>query len=547
MVKRKRIAIAVLVIMFIIIALYVCISYQFVKPDKGKITEGVWVDKIEIGGMTREQALQEVAQYVTGMEARGVEISVNGVKVQTTLAEVGYQFKSDDFIDKAMAIGRDGSMIKNYVDVVQAKKKPIVFAVHKDENLETLHEYVKNGLEPYTQKAKNAKIKRKNGHFIYKESKIGVKINEEETAKVIQKEIEATPLAESISVEAQVETEQPEITLDLVKRCKDELGSYTTSFNSGNVNRSKNLANAARLLDATVVYPGKKVSVHKKISPLTEKNGYYTAPSYSKGQVVDSLGGGVCQVSTTLYNALLRAEIKILKRFPHSMVVTYVQPSMDAAIAGDYKDLVFKNNTEAPLYIESGVSNGTIFFRVYGEETRSPDRRLEFQSEVLSTTEPGADNITYDPNQPTSYVKVEQEAHQGCQAVLWKIVRENGKEEKIKVNTSSYAASPRYITKGSKDAASTTTGQPATAAPKTTTGENKKSGDSQGTTDNSSNRSSGNETDGSTGTNGSGKTGSSKSSKSSGGTGSTGNSGGSSTGSTGTGDAGSGDGGTSGE
>ena len=136
---------------------------------------------------------------------------------------------------------------------------------------------------------------------------------------------------------------------------------------------------------------------------MTEDNGYYAAPSYSNGQVVDSIGGGVCQVSTTLYNAVLRAELKVVQRSPHSMVVTYVSPSMDAAIAGDYKDLKFRNNTEVPIYIQGEAYDGTIYFNIYGEETRSSDRTVTFQSETIETMEPGADKVTYDKTKPSSY------------------------------------------------------------------------------------------------------------------------------------------------
>ncbi len=163
----------------------------------------------------------------------------------------------------------------------------------------------------------------------------------------------------------------------------------------------------------------------------------------------DSLGGGVCQVSTTLYNAVLRAELEIAERSPHSMVVSYVEPSMDAAIAGDYKDFKFKNNTDVPVYIQGGTYGGTISFTIFGEETRSSDRKIRFESEVTDTIQPGADKVTYDKTKPESYMTVTQEAHTGYKAKLWKIVTENGKEKKTQINSSTYSASPRYVTKGS--------------------------------------------------------------------------------------------------
>ena len=244
--------------------------------------------------------------------------------------------------------------------------------------------------------------------------------------------------------------EKPKISKETAERCKDKIGSFSTTFNAGNVNRSKNVANAARLISGSVLYPGETFSVHDAISPLTEENGYYAAASYNQGKVEDTLGGGVCQVSTTLYNAVLRAELEVVERSPHSMVVSYVEPSMDAAIAGDYKDFKFKNNTDVPIYIQGGTYSGTLYFNIYGEETRSEDRNVTFKSQVTDTIEPGADKITYDKTKPESYESVTQEAHTGYKAILWKVVDENGKESKTQVNSSTYAASPRYVTKGAK-------------------------------------------------------------------------------------------------
>ena len=88
--------------------------------------------------------------------------------------------------------------------------------------------------------------------------------------------------------------------------------------------------------------PGEQISVHDVTAPYDEEHGYVQAGSYENGQVVDTYGGGICQVSTTLYNAVLFSELKVVKRYPHSMLVSYVPPSRDAAIAGDTKDFVFE-------------------------------------------------------------------------------------------------------------------------------------------------------------------------------------------------------------
>ena len=124
------------------------------------------------------------------------------------------------------------------------------------------------------------------------------------------------------------------------------------------------------VVDGLVVYPGETISVSEAIGPTTAENGYYPAGSYENGTTVETYGGGICQVSTTLYNAVIRAELEIVTRAAHSMIVSYVEPSMDAAIADGIKDLQFKNNQETPIYIEGYTSGGIIYFNIYGKETR---------------------------------------------------------------------------------------------------------------------------------------------------------------------------------
>lgn len=101
---------------------------------------------------------------------------------------------------------------------------------------------------------------------------------------------------------------------------------------------------------------------------LQKENGYALAGSYENGQTVQTYGGGICQVSTTLYNAVIRAELKIVERFPHSMTVHYVPRSADAAIAGTHKDMKFKNTFDTPIYIEGKANGSTITFTVYGKK-----------------------------------------------------------------------------------------------------------------------------------------------------------------------------------
>lgn len=492
--RRRGIA-AVLVILFMVtlIVAYVLFSYGRIKPDVDKICDGIKVDQIEIGGMTKEEAAQVVNAHIEKLGSRIVQVDVNGKQAIATVSELGYTFAAGDYLEEAMKVGKNGNIIENYKEIKQASQGKISYSISSSVNEETLNEFVKKECGKLCTRAKNATVKMENGEFVYSESRDGVSIDEEETTRMIKEAVEAAADDATIQIAANVKVEQPAVSRETAAKCKDKIGTFSTTYNAGNVNRTKNLANAARLISGSVVYPGETFSVHDTISPLTEENGYYEAASYNNGKVEDSLGGGVCQVSTTLYNAVLKAELEIAERSPHSMVVSYVEPSMDAAIAGDYKDFKFKNNTAVPIYIQGGTYGSTIYFNIYGEETRSPDREVRYESEVTEEIQPGADKVTYDKTKPESYMKVEQEAHIGYKAKLWKIVTENGQEEKTQVNSSTYSASPRYITRGSKK-------QPVTT-PKPDDSKKSKSGNSDNKSDNASGRS------GSTGGSSSGKSG----------------------------------------
>lgn len=454
--RKQRFGPAFLVIgiMFALIGAYVYYAYNKAKPDDNKICNGVYIESIDVSGMTREEAEAAVLEYASKLGTRILEVDVNGEKVRSTLSAIGYKCSAKEAIDQAIAQGKTGNVFSNYARLREIEEEHVVYNLKFTYSEKKLKKFVSGDCGDKCQKAKNSKIKMSNGKLVYTEAREGVTIDVDKTVSGIKEALSKQEEAEVVQVEAVITLEQPTVTKEEASRCKDKLGTFTTTFSASNVSRSKNVANAARLINGNVVYPGQTFSVHDTISPLTEENGYYDAPSYSNGQVVDSVGGGVCQVSTTLYNAVLRAELEIVERSPHSMLVTYVSPSMDAAIAGDYKDFKFRNNTDVPIYIEGGTVSGSVYFRIYGEETRSSGRKVTFESETIETIDPGADKVTYDNTKPASYFYVTQEAHQGCRAVLWKIVTENGKTEKTQVNSSTYNAEPRYVIKGGAGTAS---------------------------------------------------------------------------------------------
>ena len=448
---RKGPAFLVIFLMLLLIAAYIYAAYQTVKPARGLICNGVFVETVNVGGMSEDEARTAVAQYRDEYLQRTVEVDVNGKTVSATLEQLGYNCEVGDVIAKAMQVGKDGNPFTNYAKIREIATTPLVYKLKYDAKEKKIRTFVNKKCKKKCAKAKNAKVKRENGTFVYTDAKEGSTIDVNSTAAQIKKAVEQAKSGDTIRVKADVTIQEPTVTKDLASRCKDKIGSFQTNFNAGNVSRSKNLSNAARLINDHVIYPGETFSVHDTISPLTEENGYYAAPSYSNGEVVDSIGGGVCQVSTTLYNAVLKAELEVVERSPHSMVVSYVKPSMDAAIAGDTKDFVFENNYDTPIYIFGEIDDDNqLCFAIYGKETRDKTRKIEFESEEVSTEEPGV-KYKADAELALGEMEVTGSAHTGKEVKLWKIVYENGKQvSKDVINESTYSKADKTISVGIK-------------------------------------------------------------------------------------------------
>ena len=453
--KVKKILPIVLAVLSVILVATLILTTMFSRPDDNVICEGVSVNGIEVGGMTPDEAAEVIADYVKNIQDKSIAIEIDDQVVTTTLGELGYSCNLEESVEEAMSLGKDGNFLNRYRESKEIAEKGEAINLVASLDKDVLRQFVEENCTQFDVEPVNASLTRENGRFIVIEHKSGRKVSVQDTVDLIESCILAQDCTttEKIEIAAVVEVAEPEYTTEMTSLCKDVLGTFTTSYTSSSASRSGNVANGARLINGSVVWPGETFSAGGTMNPITAANGYYMAGAYENGQVVESIGGGVCQVSTTLYNAALMAELEITERSNHSMIVSYVKPSMDSAIAGTYKDLKITNNTDAPIYIEGVTANKHITFTIYGHETRPANRTIKYESEVLEVIQPGAEKVTKDPTQPTTYRKVTQSAHVGYKAQLWKIVYEDGKQvSREKVNYSSYAAEPAYVTVGTKEA-----------------------------------------------------------------------------------------------
>lgn len=413
------------------------------------IHAGVYIEDMDVSGMTKEEARQTVENYLEELGNKEIKMeTAGGNSITATAAELGLSWANPDMIEEAAGLGTEGNIVQRYKAIRDLEYTNHVFPLEITFDKALLTTVIEEGSAPYNIACQEASLSRENGVFRVQEGVRGEETKVSESVEKVYQYLTQEWGRQDAQVELVIGVVEPKASKEDLMEVKDVLGTFTTSYKTSGSSRSANVANGANLINKTTLFPGETFSTYEAVSPFSEANGYYMAGSYLNGMVVDSLGGGICQVSTTLYNAVLLSELEVTQRHNHSMIVSYVDPSADAAIAeSSGKDFTFVNNTGHPIYIEGYTEDKKITFTIYGVETRSPDREVIYESEVLETIRPDSEKIIA-VEKPIGYIDV-QSAHIGYKARLWKIVKENGVEiSREQVNSSSYKMTPRTATVG---------------------------------------------------------------------------------------------------
>lgn len=450
--KRLRFAFTGVFVLALIAAGVVTVAAKSDMVDDGTICKNVYIGTVDVSGMEEEPAAKAVNKYVKQLGKRKISVTVGEEdKVETTYADLGFQVDVDALVKRALEVGKSGNLIKRYKEIKDVEKEKLVIDAMTSLDKDKVKDFVEKECTAFDKKAKDSKLRFRDGKLSATKSEKGSKVDVDDTVTKLMENLSDNNVEEDVTIAAVVVEDEPKYTKEMLSQCNSLLGTYTTTYGTSTELRATNIGVAAGNINGTTLYPDEIFSTSKTMKDRTVANGYMEAAEYNQGKVVPGIGGGVCQVSTTLYNAVLNAELEVVERSPHSMVVAYVDLSRDAAIAGDYMDFKFKNNLDTPIYIQAIAENRTLTFNIYGHETRPEGRTFEFQSETVETLQPGADVVTYDKNQPESFEEVTQEAHIGYKAKLWKIIYQDGKQvDKVQVNSSQYNAAPKYVTKGKK-------------------------------------------------------------------------------------------------
>lgn len=423
-------------------------SLNSVQAD-GKILDNIYLESVNLSGMSVEEALQAAEKRMEEITGYQIILHMDDLSVGVSAKELGVSGDNQAAVEYAAGIGQSGNVVKRYKVKKDLEKEPLQLQLQYQADTDSVRAALEQYCVPMNREVSNYGLVHESGGFQVVNGQRGVTLKEEESVQKLTQYLTEIWKDGIGDLELEVEITEPKGSKEELARVKDVLGQGSTDYSASNAARATNVKNGTQKLNGKVLYPGDSFSVCNTMMPFNEENGYAMAASYLNGTVVDSFGGGICQVSTTLYLAVLRSELEVTERHNHSMIVKYVKPSMDAAIAEGSKDFQFVNNLDAPIYIEGYAAGGTIGFVIYGEEYRSEDRTVTFESETLETIDPTTE-LTADTEMAFGSIQQTQSSHTGYSAKLWKIVTENGQETREEVNNSYYQMAPNKYKVGVK-------------------------------------------------------------------------------------------------
>ena len=478
-----------ILLVFLLFLLLFSVVFSIINLSNNKILNGISINNIDISNMTKEEAKSKIKDIINTKSSTNINFIYNEETLSTSSFEnFDIQYKIDEAVNNAYTIGRSTNIFKSNYEILELffNKKNIkldislndekftAFANDLSSNLsdgliqsdyyiegnnlvltsgksgeiiETnlLKQFLINTLQNLSIPQTNIEVITKLEHpnsldidkiysEIYKEASDAYY---EENTKKIHPEIIGISFDKELAKKT-LEVQQSEYIIPLqytypqttikdlnIDIFQDTLAIFTTKYNVTNTDRSNNLQLAAEKIDGKIIYPNGVFSYNKTVGARTIEKGYTEAKIYSNGQVVDGIGGGICQVSSTLYDTAVMANLEIIERHNHQFLTSYLPAGKDATVSYGAKDLKFKNTRSYPIKIEMKVENGIVTCKILGikEDT---EYAINIESETLSTTEPEV-QYEQDSSIEVGTEKVKQNGATGTIVNVYKIIKQDGK------------------------------------------------------------------------------------------------------------------------
>jgi vancomycin resistance protein YoaR len=389
-----------------------------------RIAHNVRIAGVPVGGETRPEALDAVMrEWVADLPQ---QIRLHSGKGRDawllTPAELGSRLLLGEAIAEAFAIGRTGNVLERSLDRLRLWRSPRDVRVECAVDEDTLREALVELAGQVNREPRNADVAVADGDVQVVPEVWGRKLSIDESLAALA---EALRDPTTKSVELAVEQQEPGVKATQLRKLEVVLGSFTTRFSLAKKSRCHNLQLAVRALNKALIMPGEVFSLNERLGPRQPEFGYREAGTFIRGELVPSAGGGVCQVSSALYNAALLANLKVVGRQHHSMPVEYISIGLDATVFYGVIDLKIRNNLKNPVLVLAHIEGNKLTVSCLGaaeddydvEIERSNIRRIAHERREIETDE-----------LPEGEEEVEKEGRDGYRVTVTRIVRREGQE-----------------------------------------------------------------------------------------------------------------------
>ena len=510
--KNKTLQIALILGITLFIVLVFSTIFALINMNNSNIVSGVKIENINMSGLTQEEAKTKLELIYKEKKEKDIVLQYEEYETNINSELLDTNYKIEEAVKQAISIGKEKNIFENNYDILAAllgiKNINVEMEINDEETRKTIEDIGTKLPGAVTE----PEYIIDNDNLIISKGKEGIAIDEEQLLKQIKEKLQnitdnenyieipvANKKPEEINIKKiyeevhkevkdayytkdpfvlypevigidfdieeakqilQEDKEEYEIKLTITnpnittsdigsEAFPEKITEFSTRYDSTNIDRTTNLQLACKKLNDKVILPGETFSYNNTLGERTAATGYKNAKIYVAGEVVDGIGGGICQISTTLYNAVLQANLEIVERRNHQFVTSYVPAGRDATVAYGSIDFKFKNTRKYAIKIKATVSDGIATISIYGIKEEE-EYAITFNTRTISTI-PYTVKYIDDNTLPTGTEKIKQSGANGLITETYIIKSLNGKVvSKELLSKDTYSAMQRIILRGTK-------------------------------------------------------------------------------------------------
>lgn len=395
----------------------VIIAWAAVLLSQKTFYSGISVDGQNLSDLDMEKARDLVTLNLEEQyKNKEITLKYKGNIWICSLDNISYHFLVEDVLEKAYSIGRTGNIFNRLNQILHVRFNKMDMRTDSDFNRKQLKSKLNEIKKKIDKKEKDASAECENDRVTFTKEETGYLLNIGTNMQMLENSLLARKFD---NLELVVEEKKPRILLNEIKEIGSMLSVFVTRFNAGDSDRTHNIRLACERINNTVLLPGEIFSMNKALGPRTIENGYREAPVIFKNELIKGPGGGVCQATTTLYGAVLKAKIDVIERTHHSLPLGYVDPGQDATIAEGFIDFKFQNSEDYPVLISAEAVGSNLRIKIFGKE-KSEKNVVKLKSEIIDEFAPAADEIIIDDTVPDGEKMVERAAKKGFRVVVYR-------------------------------------------------------------------------------------------------------------------------------